>query len=132
MQMLQRPRMKLEPWKYQEPFYISYFEYCEKKHLNPEDLATFNEYYRIKLCDNKNNNKMTNIINNNLGALNNDIVNLTFTTAAGYRVIIPASKNMTFKLLFINYANKVGVPLDAIKTKIIFLYNTERVDTKSN
>ena len=69
--------------------------------------------------------------NINFAGLNDDIINVALTTTAGYKVIIPASKNMSFEDLFINYANKVGVPHDAIGTKIVFLCNGGKVDPKS-
>ena len=83
----------------------------------------------------KGNNNQNQIQNNfqkfNFGALNNDIINVTLSTTAGYKVVIPASKDMTFENLFINYANKVGVPLDAIGTQIVFLCNGGKLDPKS-
>ena len=83
----------------------------------------------------KGNNNQNQIQNNfpnfNFGALNNDIINVTLITSAGYKVVISATKDMTFEDLFINYANKVGVPLDAIGTQIVFLCNGGKLDPKS-
>ena len=81
--------------------------------------------HQNEIQGNNNNNNI------NFAALNNDIINVALTTTAGYKVIIPASKNMSFEDLFINYANKVGVPHDAIGTKIVFLCNGGKVDPKS-
>ena len=78
-----------------------------------------------------NNQNQNNFQKFNFGALNNDIINVTLSTTAGYKVVIPASKDMTFENLFINYANKVGVPLDAIGTQIVFLCNGGKLDPKS-
>ena len=78
-----------------------------------------------------NNQNQNNFQKFNFGALNNDIINVTLSTTAGYKVVIPASKDMTFEDLFINYANKVGVPLDAIGTQIVFLCNGGKLDPKS-
>ena len=81
--------------------------------------------HQNEIQGNNNNNNI------NFAALNNDIINVALTTTAGYKVIIPASRNMSFEDLFINYANKVGVPHDAIGTKIVFLCNGGKVDPKS-
>ena len=78
-----------------------------------------------------NNQNQNNFQKFNFGALNNDIINVTLSTTAGYKVVIPASKDMTFENLFINYTNKVGVPLDAIGTQIVFLCNGGKLDPKS-
>ena len=78
-----------------------------------------------------NNQNQNNFQKFNFGALNNDIINVTLSTTAGYKVVIPASKDMTFEDLFINYAKKVGVPLDAIGTQIVFLCNGGKIDPTS-
>ena len=63
--------------------------------------------------------------------ISNDIINITLVTTTGLKVVIPAPKIITFEDLFINYANKAGIPISTIWEKIIFLYNTEKLDVKS-
>ena len=38
---------------------------------------------------------------------------------------------MTFKELFIQYVKKVGIPESVIGTKIVFLFNAEKLDVNS-
>ena len=106
-------------------FYMAYVLYCQQNGLNAQDQSIYIQYCLFIW------NKMNNNNNFNFTAFNNENVTVTFTTTGGYRVIITASKNMTFEDLFINYANKVGVPHDAIEAKIVFLHNGGKLDPKS-
>ena len=63
--------------------------------------------------------------------LNKDIINVTFEANTGLKVIIPAPKYMTLEDLIINYVNKIGLPYDAIGTKIVFIYHAGKIDIKS-
>ena len=68
---------------------------------------------------------------NQFGGMGNDIVNITMTATSGLKVVIPAPKTMPLSDLFITYVRKVGVPDDVIGTKIVFLFNAEKLDVKS-
>ena len=63
--------------------------------------------------------------------MGNDIINVTLNATTGFKVVIPAPKTMTFEDLFINFANKAGVPVSTIGEQIVFLYNAEKLDAKS-
>ena len=63
--------------------------------------------------------------------MGNDIINVTLNATTGFKVVIPAPKSMTFEDLFINFANKAGVPVSTIGEQIVFLYNAEKLDAKS-
>ena len=60
-----------------------------------------------------------------------DIVNVTLTATSGLKVVIPAQKSMPLCQLFKNYVKKVGVPESVIGTKIVFLFNAEKLDANS-
>ena len=60
-----------------------------------------------------------------------DIVNITLNATSGLKVVIPAQKSMPLCQLFKNYVKKVGVPESVIGTKIVFLFNAEKLDTNS-
>ena len=60
-----------------------------------------------------------------------NIINITLTATSGLKVVIPAPNNMTFKELFIQYVKKVGIPESVIGTKIVFLFNAEKLDVNS-
>lgn len=60
-----------------------------------------------------------------------DIVNVTLIATSGLKVVIPAQKSMPLCQLFKNYVKKVGVPESVIGTKIVFLFNAEKLDVNS-
>ena len=62
---------------------------------------------------------------------NNNVINVNLTASTGFKVIIPAPKDMTFEELFINFANKASIPVSAIGEQVVFLYNAEKLDPKS-
>ena len=66
-----------------------------------------------------------------MGMGNNSVVNVTLTATSGLKVVIAAPKTMTFSELFKNYEKKVGVPEDVIGTKIVFLFNAEKLKVDS-
>ena len=66
-----------------------------------------------------------------MGMGNNSVVNVTLTATSGLKVVIAAPKTMTFSELFKNYVKKVGVPEDVIGTKIVFLFNAEKLKVDS-
>ena len=63
--------------------------------------------------------------------LDNNIINVVLRTTAGFSVVINAPKTMTFEELFINFANKAGVPYETIGKEIVFLFSAAKIDTKS-
>ena len=87
----------------------------------------------------KNDFSGANIPNQNFNPMNNlagmgggnNIINITFVATSGLNVVIPAPKTMTFEGLFKAYAKKVSIPFDAFEKEIFFLYNAEKIDTKS-
>ena len=60
-----------------------------------------------------------------------DIINVTLTATSGLKVVIPAQKSMSLSQLFKIYVKKVGVPESVIGTKIVFLFNAEKLDHNS-
>ena len=68
---------------------------------------------------------------NQFAGLDNGIINVNLRTTSGFSVIINAPKSMSFEDLFINFANKAGVPQSTIGKELIFLYNAQKMDTKS-
>ena len=60
-----------------------------------------------------------------------DIINVTLTATSGLKVVIPAQKSMSLSQLFKIYVKKVGVPESVIGTKIVFLFNAEKLDHTS-
>ena len=60
-----------------------------------------------------------------------NVINITLTATSGLKIVIPAPNNMTFKELFIQYVKKVGIPESVIGTKIVFLFNAEKLDVNS-
>ena len=66
-----------------------------------------------------------------MGMGNNNVINVTLTATSGLKVVIAAPKTMTFSELFKNYVKKVGVPEDVIGTKIVFLFNAEKLKVDS-
>lgn len=68
---------------------------------------------------------------NQFGGMGNNIINITMTATSGLKVVIPAPKTMPLSDLFLTYVRKVGVPDDVIGTKIVFLFNAEKLDVKS-
>jgi hypothetical protein len=68
---------------------------------------------------------------NQFAGLDNGIINVNLRTTSGFSVIINAPKSMSFEDLFINFANKAGVPPSTIGKELIFLYNAQKMDTKS-
>jgi len=60
-----------------------------------------------------------------------DIINVTLTATSGLKVVIPAQKSMSLSQLFKIYVKKVGVPESVIGTKIVFLFNAEKLDPYS-
>ena len=56
-----------------------------------------------------------------------DIINVTLTATSGLKVVIPAQKSMSLSQLFKIYVKKVGVPESVIGTKIVFLFNAEKL-----
>ena len=76
--------------------------------------------------------KMTqNNVGMGMGLGGGNIVNVTLTATSGLKVVIPAPGNMSFKDLFIQYVHKVGIPESVIGTKIVFLFNAEKLDVNS-
>ena len=61
-----------------------------------------------------------------------NIINVTLTATSGLKVVIPAQKSMPLSQLFKSYVKKVGVPESVIGTKIVFLFNAEKLDTNSS
>ena len=56
-----------------------------------------------------------------------EIIQVTLTATSGLKVVIPAPKNMPLSQLFKNYARKIGIPDYMINTKLVFLFNAEKL-----
>ena len=61
-----------------------------------------------------------------------NVINIVLNTSTGHRTIIYISKDSTIKELIKQYAQKIGLPEQVLGTKIIFLFNGEKLDIKSN
>ena len=59
-----------------------------------------------------------------------DIINVTLTSISGFSVVIPAPGNMSFKDLFSTYKYEVKKKYK-LENETIFLYNGQKLDTKS-
>ena len=67
----------------------------------------------------------------NMGGLTNEIITVTMKAVSGFTIIINIPKCLTFEDLLINFSNKMGIPLDTIEKELVFLYNGEKLETKS-
>ena len=61
-----------------------------------------------------------------------DIRPILLVASSGLKVLIKISKNKTLKDLFTTYARKIGIGENVLGTKIVFLFNAETIDVKSN
>ena len=115
----------------QDNFYIQ--DENKPKEIIPREEKTL----YLKPSELKGSNIPPQMANQNLNpfqafaGMGNDIINVTLTATTGFKVVIPAPKSMTFEDLFINFANKAGVPVSTIGEQIVFLYNAEKLDAKS-
>lgn len=62
---------------------------------------------------------------------NTPFINITLNASTGLKVVVPISPMSTIQQLFITYAQKVGIPLNALGTKIIFLFGGGKIDINS-
>ena len=91
--------------------------------MNNNNFNNFNNF--------NNNFQMPNQNFTQFAGLDNNIINVVLRTTAGFSVVINAPKTMTFEELFINFANKAGVPYETIGKEIVFLFSAAKIDTKS-
>ena len=104
--------------------------YVNQNELQMNNNNNFNNNFNN--FNNFNNNfQMPNQNFAQFAGLNNDIINVVLRTTAGFSVVINAPKTMTFEELFINFANKAGVPYETIGKEIVFLFSAAKIDTKS-
>ena len=62
---------------------------------------------------------------------NTPLINIALNASTGLKVIIPISPMSTIQQLFLTYAQKVGIPVNALGTKIIFLFGGAKIDINS-
>ena len=104
-------------------------------YVNQNELQMNNNNFNNNNFNNFNNfNNNFQMPNQNFAqfaGLDNNIINVVLRTTAGFSVVINAPKTMTFEELFINFANKAGVPYETIGKEIVFLFSAAKIDTKS-
>ena len=108
--------------------------------------------------NNNNNNQANNSnANNNLNNMNNDknvneilpredktlyegdnkgysqgnLINIALNASSGLKVIVAISPDCTIEELILRYAQRAGVPKDALGTKVIFLFNGGKMEVDS-
>ena len=79
--------------------------------------------------DNNNYNK-ANIGEKNI-PISGEVINLNFTANTGLKVVMPIGLNNTLQDTLIKYCQKIGVPPSLIGTKLVFLFNAEKLDPLS-
>lgn len=62
---------------------------------------------------------------------NTPLINIALNASTGLKVIIPISPMSTIQQLFLTYAQKVGIPVNALGKKIIFLFGGAKIDINS-
>ena len=60
-----------------------------------------------------------------------NIINVALNASSGLKVIVPISTSCTIAELIQKYAQKVGIPQDALGTKIIFLFGGGKMEINS-
>ena len=70
---------------------------------------------------------------NTLASANNNqpIINVTFDTSTGLRVLITAPRNTTIKNLIIQFIKRINISESHIGKDIIFLFNGEKMNPHS-
>jgi hypothetical protein len=58
-------------------------------------------------------------------------INITLNASTGLKVVVPISPTSTVQQLFLTYAQKVGIPVNALGSKIIFLFGGGKIDINS-
>lgn len=79
--------------------------------------------------DNNNYNK-ANIGEKNI-PISGEVINLNFTANTGLKVVMPIGLNNTLQDTLIKYCQKIGVPPSLIGTKLVLLFNAEKLDPLS-
>ena len=79
--------------------------------------------------DNNNYNK-ANIGEKNI-PISGEVINLIFCATSGLKVDMPIGLNNTLQDTLIKYCQKIGVPPSLIGTKLVFLFNAEKLDPLS-
>ena len=67
-----------------------------------------------------------------LGNQNPNIINITFSTSTGLRIIISTPNNITINQLLKKYMDRLGLPMEHIDKDLTFLFNGGRIDPFSN
>ena len=60
-----------------------------------------------------------------------NIINVALNASSGLKVIVPISNSCTIEELIKKYAQRAAIPDDALGTKIIFLFNGEKLEINS-
>ena len=72
------------------------------------------------------------VVGGNQGLIQNrGLINIALNASSGLKVIVPISPESTVNKLILTYAEKVGIPINALGTKIIFLFNGMKLDIYS-
>ena len=79
--------------------------------------------------DNNNYNK-ANIGEKNI-PISGEVINLIFCATSGLKVDMPIGLNNTLQDTLIKYCQKIGVPPSLIGTKLVLLFNAEKLDPLS-
>ena len=112
------------------PLYQKHLRLCRKNNLHPDDISEIVKF-KLKMNYLEEKNIIQEYTKESGMSAEDGITNITIIETSGFKVVIPVPGNMSFKDLFLKYAYKFDIPEDAIGNNIIFLYNAEKLDTKS-
>jgi hypothetical protein len=67
----------------------------------------------------------------NKGYSQGNLINIALNASSGLKVIVAISPDCTIEELILRYAQRAGVPKDALGTKVIFLFNGGKMEVDS-
>jgi hypothetical protein len=67
----------------------------------------------------------------NNGYNQGNLINIALNASSGLKVIVAISPDSTIEELILKYAQRAGVPQDALGTKVIFLFNGGKIEVNS-
>ncbi len=146
--------MLMNPMQLQMMYYMVMNQMAQNNQINnmnnvggniPQNQNIYNNQnsggYRGNNNYNNNNNNLvellphgdkTIVVGGNQGLIQNrGLINIALNASSGLKVIVPISPESTVNKLILTYAEKVGIPINALGTKIIFLFNGMKLDIYS-
>ena len=149
-----RMNQMMNPMQLQMMYYMVMNQMAQNNQINnmnnvggniPQNQNIYNNQnsggYRGNNNYNNNNNNLvellphgdkTIVVGGNQGLIQNrGLINIALNASSGLKVIVPISPESTVNKLILTYAEKVGIPINALGTKIIFLFNGMKLDIYS-